>query len=362
MVTGIADREKTLQNRERAFREILDRIDLAAVSVDVDGRIQYMNPFFLRLSGYNLEEIQGSPLCDFLKLPSNACPFTKTIHNWATLPLERCTFVLKNKQERLIDWSVVQNLDTHGKVAGATGVGHDMTDLLDKQREIELSLKEKDILLKEVHHRVKNNLQIISSLLQLQKMAGSKDPELGEGELKALTDAANRVQSIALVHEILYDNDNFGSLDFRSYVESLCSSLDLNVRGKPIPIRYGINALSLDLTSAVPCALIVNEALTNVQKHAFPPEWPGDMEVLVTATQDEEGLVRLIIRDNGVGIPHTGDTTARADEAGTDNAQDHLGLTIMRLLVEQLGGRFSLRNDGGTVVTVEFIPKGTKRE
>lgn len=402
MVTGIADREKTLQNRERGFREILDRIELAVVSVDAEGCIQYMNPFFLRLSAYDLNEIRGRPLCELLKLTSNACPFTKIIQNRATLPLERCTFVLKNGQERLIDWSIVQNLDAQGTVAGATGVGHDITDLLDKQREIERSLKEKDILLKEVHHRVKNNLQIISSLLQLQKMASSTDPELKEEELKTLTDAANRVQSIALVHEILYDNDNFGALDFRSYVESLCSYLDLQVGGKPIPIRYGINDLTLDLTSAVPCALIVNEALTNVQKHAFPPGWTGTMEARVEAAQDESGRVRLVIRDNGVGMPHRRSThtegeapgtldrgdeaertgvargdvpegpeaegdTLRIAEAGekdtlTDEGRDHLGLTIMQILVEQLGGRLSLRNHGGTVVTVEFIPKGSKRE
>ena len=362
MVTGIADRERTLQSRERGFKEILDRIELAVVSVDLAGRIQYMNPFFLRLSGYNLDEIRGSPLCEFLKLPSNACPFTKTILNRATLPLERCTFGLKNGQERLIDWSIVQNLDAHGRVAGATGVGHDLTDLLDKQRKIELSLKEKDILLKEIHHRVKNNLQIISSLLQLQRKANSNDPGSQDGELKALTEAANRVQSIALVHEILYDNENFATLDFRSYVESLCSYLDLTARGQPISIRYNINYLTLDLNAAVPCALIVNEALTNVQKHAFPPEWTGDMEVQVTATQDEDGLVRIIIQDNGIGIPITRGTETENNETGAPETQDHLGLTIIHLLVEQLGGRISFRNDGGTVVMVEFIPKGTKRE
>ncbi|HUW70425.1 MAG TPA: histidine kinase dimerization/phosphoacceptor domain -containing protein [bacterium] len=341
MVGAIGEREGTLRDRERGFREVLESIELVAITVDHDGFIKYANPYALKILGYLSEEILDLSFKSHLCAPGEHCPFENVLLGGQSSTLVRSAILAKNGEQRIIDWSVVRNLDSGGRLSGATGIGHDTTEMIQARERIEKSLNEKDILLREVHHRVKNNLQVVASLLSLQQ-SGTDDPYA----LDALLEAGSRIHSIALVHELLYSANDFSGLDFKTYAESLASHLLASKVDQPIQYRFNFGGFKLSLVEAVPCGLILNEAVTNSMKHAFPSGWKGIPQIVISGKLQAEGLVRITIRDNGVGF----------DTAAGSTAGRHLGMTIMQVLAEQINGTLKTRSDGGAVVELAFRP------
>lgn len=342
MVGAIGEREGTLRDRERGFREILESIELVAITVDHDGIIQYVNPYGLEILGYAPAEITGKAFKSALCSPGQRCPFESVLLGNLSSTLVQSSVLMKNGDHRIIDWSIVRNLDSAGRLAGATGIGHDTTEIILARDRIEKSLREKDILLREVHHRVKNNLQVVVSLLSLQQNE-TRDPHV----LRALLDAGSRIHSIALVHELLYGSDDFGGIDFGVYTESLASHLLASQVDPPIMYRFNFAGLKLSLVEAVPCGLILNEAATNSMKHAFPPGWKGAPLIEFSGGILADGSAYIEIRDNGVGL----DATSAGSPAGK-----HLGLTIMQVLAEQINGTLRMHSERGTVVELTFMP------
>jgi len=338
MVRAIGIRESTLRNREQGFSEILETIELAAITLDNEGVIKYVNPYLARLIDLPSQEIIGKPFKTYLRKERSDCPFERMLKGDAFSTIERSIISAANGEERIIDWSIVRNLDASGAVSGVTGIGHNTTEMVHARESVEKSLHEKDILLREVHHRVKNNLQVVTSLLSLQQ-ANTENPMV----LGALIDASSRIHSIALVHELLYDADDFGNLDFRKYAESLTGHLLAKQLDPPLRYRFNFDELRLSLTEAVPCGLILNEAITNSIKHAFPHPAPHP-SIEISGAVQTDGLTRIEIRDNGNGM---------GELDGTEPGK-HLGLTIMRGLAEQLRGSIRFYDDGGTVVELVF--------
>jgi PAS domain S-box-containing protein len=208
-----------------------------------------------------------------------------------------------------------------------------------QEEKIRESLREKEVLLQEVHHRVKNNMQIISSLLNLQ--AGqTKDRDF----IRMVKDSQSRIRSIALVHEKLYRSRDFANINFSDYAESLAvhlfqfNQVDSNV----VRLRTKLEDVFLDIQTAIPCGLILNELVTNALKHAFPRGTDG--EILMELRALEEDTFEMIVRDNGVGIPGELDVGSPAT----------LGLQIVSTLVRQIEGSMEVRGDGGTTVKVVF--------
>jgi PAS domain S-box-containing protein len=197
---------------------------------------------------------------------------------------------------------------------------------------LKLALHEKEILLKEIHHRVKNNLQIIISLLFLQAKK-TDDPS----STSALMDSQTRVKSMALVHEKLYQSDDLGSIDFAGYLQNLVSNLMIAYGAGNRRIRVNIAAkdLSLTINTAIPLGLIMNELVSNSLKYAFPEGRDGELSIEGYA---EGGTMRITVRDNGVGIP--GSLDWRYAES--------LGLHLVQMLTRQLRGTVELSRDGGT--------------
>jgi len=341
MVGAIGEREGTLRDRERGFMEILASIELVAVTVDRDGAIRYANPYALKILGYGLDELVGRRFKSLLCEPAQQCPFENVLLGIQTSTLVRSSVLVKHATSRVIDWSIVRNLDSSGRISGATGIGHDTTDMIQARDRIEKSLGEKDILLREVHHRVKNNLQVVVSLLSLQQTE-TADPQV----LVALLEAGSRIHSIALVHELLYSSDDFGGLDFRTYTESLASNLLAGHANPPIRYRFNFEGFKLSLVEAVPCGLIMNEAVTNCAKHAFPPGWQGSPCIEFSGGLQEDGSAIIEIRDNGIGLGTVAGSPTRK----------HLGLTIMQVLTDQIDGTLRMYTDGGTVVELRFRP------
>lgn len=200
-------------------------------------------------------------------------------------------------------------------------------------------LRRKDLLLRETHHRVRNNLQVIASLLDLQALAAG-DERVAE----ALADSQQRVQAIALVHEQLQDTADSTQIDFAAYVRTLVESLaQLYPTPSAVRIEVAADELHLDATTAVSCGLIVNELVVNALKHAFPSGRAGLVRVECRAEAD--GQVALAVSDTGVGMP---------DDALAPGGS--LGLTLTVALAEQLHGTLSVESGGGATVRVVFTP------
>ena len=200
------------------------------------------------------------------------------------------------------------------------------------------SLHEKEVLLREIHHRVKNNMQIVVSLLRLQA-AGIKDKKT----LELFKECQNRIKSIAVIHEKLYQSKNFSSVDFGQYIQEMLLHLTntYGVDTQNIKTHAKSAHDKLDINHAIPCGLILNELISNCFKHAFPENKTGDIHVEFSKRKGEH---KLIIRDTGKGLPENTDI---------QKAQS-FGLQIVRDLVEQLKGSIVVNRDHGTEFIIKF--------
>jgi PAS domain S-box-containing protein len=221
-------------------------------------------------------------------------------------------------------------------------VVHDISDRVKFEEVVQESLKEKDILLREIHHRVKNNMQIISSLLDIQAM------ETDDESLRnLLQESQRRVKSMALVHEKLYQTHNLSKIDFGEYISIILSELMTLYRldEKNITTKIDANQIELDIDQAVPCGLIINELITNSCKYAFPEDTIGKIEISFVEKND---MFELTVRDNGIGLQ---------PDANHKKANP-LGLQLVDLLAKQMMGSFQIHSDHGTTSVVKFKRSG----
>ena len=220
-----------------------------------------------------------------------------------------------------------------GQIREISCQAYGITDRKEAQRELMRSLAEKEVLLKEVHHRVKNNLQIVSSIMSLQSAHVGDDERL----LDLLHHSRDRIRSMSLIHESLYQHKDFSSVDLGSYIDGLARNLVMSysLHGK-VDLEMQLAPTSLVLDQAIPCGLILNELISNALKHAYPQEASGKLNITLELHDD---TVKLTVADDGVGLP-----------PNMDPLQDgNLGLELVRTLVDQLDGQ--LRVNSGTGVT-----------
>jgi PAS domain S-box-containing protein len=221
----------------------------------------------------------------------------------------------------------------------------DITESQLAQEQIQASLEEKVVLLKEIHHRVKNNLQIIISLLNLQSNR-VKEPQT----LKTLQECQNRVSSMALIHEQLYQSEDLAKIDFAEYAQNLVANLysSYEIYEAAIQIKINIDNIYLNVDTAIPCGLIVNELVSNSLKYAFPLRRKGEISIDFYLENDD--YFHLCVKDNGVGIP---------PEINTDKTTS-LGLQLVKALTRQLQGTLILNRDMGTEFKIRFKNQKTK--
>ncbi|MBD2410578.1 ATPase [Nostoc calcicola FACHB-389] len=262
-------------------------------------------------------------------------------HLWGLLIAHQCS--------RFRDWEENQ-LDLLDRVTVQLAIAiqqssifeQAQTELVQRQKvEVKLrsALAEKEVLLKEVHHRVKNNLQIVSSLLQLQSHT-LKDPEV----IKVFRESQNRIESISLIHKNLYTSANIGKIDVGDYIHNLAASLLISYQIVPgrITLKTDIDSVSLNIDQAIACGLVINELISNALKHAFPNQQAGIIRI---ALRNLNNSIEMIIQDNGIGLP---------DNLDWRNA-DSLGLSLVYdLVTEQLEGEITLERDRGTVFKIQF--------
>ena len=205
--------------------------------------------------------------------------------------------------------------------------------------ELQASLQEKKMLLKEIHHRVKNNLQIIASLLDLQSDLLT-DPQV----LSAFTESQNRIRSMALIHEQLYQSADLMRIDFGKYINDLVYSLFNAYESHSYGIisTIEVDEIPLNVDAAIPCGLILNELVSNCLKHAFPSRHHG--EIHITLRPEKDGQLTLIVRDDGTGFPDNLDF----------RETESLGLQLVCILTDQLKGSITLNRNRGTVFQITF--------
>ncbi|MEX1132423.1 MAG: histidine kinase dimerization/phosphoacceptor domain -containing protein, partial [Flavobacteriales bacterium] len=225
-----------------------------------------------------------------------------------------------------------------GQVQEISCLAYTITDRKEAQNELLSNLHEKEVLLKEVHHRVKNNLQIVSSIFSLQTAHVGEDKRI----LDLLRDSRDRIRSMSFIHESLYQNKDFSSIDLADYMEGLSRNLMMSysLTGK-VRLETDLQRVDLALDQAIPCGLILNELISNALKHAFPEGREGTIHM---GLQLVDNKVSISLRDDGLGTP-----------PGFDPQRDaNLGLELVHTLVEQLDGHLTMKTDGGVAYLLTF--------
>ena len=314
---------------------------------DLKSVMLFVNDAFLKIYGYTEEELLGNPMVMLYAADPQGAKADEVLSatlggGWygevghrrkdgSSFPVELLTSVVRNDE---------------GDPVALVGISRDITERKRAEEQIRTSLREKEVLLKEIHHRVKNNLQIVSSLLSLQS-EHIADPDT----LRLFKESQDRVKSMALIHEKLYQSSNLAAVNFAEYLRELAAHLFRSHGGAKRGVMFELVAddVSLGLDKAIPCGIIVNELISNCLKYAFPDGRKG--KVRVGLRLDDSRLVTLTVSDNGVGVP------AGLDFRNTDS----LGLQLVSLLAVQLKGKISMAVGGngsaaseGTEFTIVF--------
>lgn len=327
-----------LRESERRYRLIFENIQDIYFEALLDGTIIEISPSVEINTCYRREDIIGKSLNSVLADDNQRNEFLESIERHGMVNDHE--IVLIDKDGTPVPCSITAKIQYTDSNNQWKMCGNIRNISIRKQAEdrIKDSLKEKEVLLKEIHHRVKNNMQIISSMLRLQSIHihDERDTEL-------LRDSINRVRSMALVHEKLYRSHDLAKIDFLEYLKSLTAELFKAYQANQEKIRLILDsrAIHLGIDTAIPCALIINEIISNALKYAFPESRGG--EIQIEFSRNEKNFM-LVLSDNGVGIPK--DLDFRNTES--------MGLQLVNLLTEQLNGEIELDISNGTKFTITF--------
>jgi len=338
--------EQVLEESERRFRTIIETAQEAIFLKDRDSRYTLVNPAMATLFGVPAADLIGRTDAEFFGREETvliAADDRKVLAG--EIVREERSLSVQGKTYIFSITKVPMRNET-GETMGICGIAHDMTERKQMEEALRLSLKEKEVLLKEIHHRVKNNMQIISSILNLQARS-VKDP----AALECLRGCQSRIRSMALVHEKLYRSSDFSRIDFGEYVRSLVTALFQSCRTDSNRVRLDCKAedVFLDINTAIPCGLVANELIVNALKHAFPEGRSGVIKTRLRPLGKDE--YRFVISDNGVGFPK--DLDFRNTES--------LGMQLVTLLVGQLDGTIHLKRKGGTTFDIVFKERKKKK-
>jgi PAS domain S-box-containing protein len=338
--------EQALRGSEELYRSIGESIDYGVWICEPDGRNIYASESFLKMVGITQEQCSNFGWGNVLH-PDDA---ERTISLWQECVRTGGTWDIEHRfrgadgQWHPVLARGVPVRNAQGKITCWAGINLDISRLKQAEEQIKTSLTEKEVLLKEVHHRVKNNLQIISSLINLQADC------LADEQLQGvLSDVRNRVRTMALVHEKLYQTNDLATLNFAEYVSSLLKylwSAHSTISGN-LHLNMSLVPLILPIDMAVNCGLILNELITNALKYAFPDGREGEVSV-VLEHDPATGVVCLRVRDNGVGLPEEMDWRQSAS----------LGLRLVQMLAGQMRGRVRTGPGPGTEFQISFNVNG----
>jgi len=336
-----ARQAEALRESEEKYRALYEDNPSMYFTVDMEGKILSVNRFGLEQLGYTAEELIGQSVLNIFHEDDKQAvrkQFTACLKNpgktnyWEFRKIRKDGTVLwvreASRAVRETDGSTVILI-----------VCEDITERKQAEEQIKESLKEKEVLLKEVQHRVKNNLQVISSLLDLQTEYFTDKKAIG-----VFKETHNRVRSMALIHEQLYQSKHLARVDFAEYIRNLGTYLfqSYGVKSEAVSLKVGVDNVFLDVDTAITCGLIINELVSNSLKYAFNGRKKG--EIGISLRSDNGNGFTLTVRDNGVGFPK------HLDFRKTKS----LGLQLVNALTNQLGGAIRLNREGGTEFRIMF--------
>ncbi len=333
--------EEALRESEERFRLFVDCVrDYALIRLDGDGIVVGWNAGAERLLGYKEDEIIGASLArlftaeDVLK----GEPERERREAIANGRAEDERWHVRRDGVRFWSSGVLTPIrEAGGTLRGFAKVMRDVTAQKQAGEQLHASLREKELLLKEIHHRVRNNLQVITSLLELQ--AGRVEDQSARAMFE---EGANRVRAIAQIHRILYSSPDLARVDFDQYLRRMSADLmSLYGVADRLNIVIETGGALLAISEAIPCGLIANELLTNCFKHAFPGGRTGAIHLSLDCS---EQTCSLAVSDDGVGIP----------EDALQQTSSSMGLQIVTVLVEQLEGTLEVNRTAGTRFTIHF--------
>ncbi|HEB01842.1 MAG TPA: PAS domain S-box protein [Nitrospirae bacterium] len=344
MIASLKGSRDSLIAARRYTESIIDAMKDALMVIDAEGMIMTVNPSTCYLLGYESEaELVGQSIEKVVSIEAEQMR-----------ELKECGFLISDEKcfrtnfgdEIPVYFLASAIYDDDGEMWGAVIAAQDITERMLTEDELRASLKEKNVLIQEIHHRVKNNMQIIMSLTSLQER-NVKDA----GALKALKESQNRISALALVHEKLYQSSNLAEISVMEYVQSLAGNLfsSYHVSTKHIELVVNVGDVSMNLDTLIPCGLIINELVTNSLKHAFKETEQGT--IWVEMFEDKKGEFRLVVRDNGCGMP---------EGFEEDSLSNTMGFRIVNALVKQLEGDMEIDRTDGTRYTINIFQSPDK--
>jgi PAS domain S-box-containing protein len=337
-ITQRKEAEEALHDSVRRIRLIADNVPVLIAYIDDQEIYRFANRKFQEwyatndMVGKHLREIAGErqyqAIRNYVDTALSGSPITFDYSR-----------VYPDGRRRFVEIAYIPHFAAEGKVLGFFTLVQDLTERKVAEEQIKASLAEKVLLIQEIHHRVKNNLQVISSLLYLQSEQIA-DPRLRT----VLQDSQNRVKSMALIHEKLYQAKDQVRVDVAEYIQNLTGYLfrSYAAQASNVQLHVKVDNVQLGIDSAMPCGLIINELLSNALKHAFPADRSG--EIHVELHHNPDGQYTLLVSDNGVGIPVDLDL----------HKNPSLGLQLVHTLVNQLDGTIEVNRSGGATFQIRF--------
>jgi len=339
-ITSRKEAETALRDSEEQYRLLIENQGEGTAILDLDGRFLFCNQAGDEIFGVQKGDLVGRNLQDFTSADVFQL-FKDQAENSQIGEKETYEHEIKriDGASRFLMTTATTWLFNEGRIVRLFCIFRDMTEEKFTEEYLKTSLQEKEIMLKEIHHRVKNNLQVISSLLNLQSMYNDD-----EKSISMFKESRDRVKSMALIHEKLYQSKDFAHIDFADYLKRLVTGLinTYDSKEKPINLYFQVEETYLGIDQAVPCGLIVNEIITNAMKHAFIESGEGEISIGLTIKDDD--CIEITIKDNGRGIPEDFDI----------QKSESLGMKLVATLAEQLQAKLDISNDNGTVFKFSF--------
>ena len=333
--------QKALHLSEARFRLAIDNIPHVFVIYDAQRRIQFVNAQGLRTSGKSLEEHLGYTDEEIWpdEVTKSYLPILKHAVETRTPQTAECTISVPNTSIFTMIVSYVPLLNERDEIYQILAITHDITERKQAETQIKEALREKEVLLQEIHHRVKNNLQVISSLLDLQSQH-IHEPAM----LEVFRESQDRVRTMALIHEQLYQSQDCARINFSEYITELTNYLfrAYGVNVCKITLELDVEEVSLNINTAIPCGLIISELISNALKYAFPQGNDGVIKIALHS--DSAHQITLQVIDNGIGFPDNYDF----------NKVQSLGLQLVNVLTKQIEGSLQVNRHLGTAFTITF--------
>lgn len=338
-ITAQKRAQEEILNKQSQLEAIINTTDDIIFSIDENLRMVEFNDVLKRIVWDRNAEVvtPGRPIFELLPAQHKADLtgiYKKVLAGQSITAIE--TFIVKG-EERLYE-AHYNPIRTNKHITGIAVFSRDITEQKQAEENTLKSLKEKEVLLKEVHHRVKNNLQVISSILNLQT-SYLKD----KGTINLLKECQNRIKTMAFIHESLYQNKDFSQINFSEYIITLVKNLfySFEANQQKIKTNFDIDTIFLNLDLSIPCGLIMNELVSNALKYAFEGGREGTVFIKL---KKEKGKIRMVVADNGKGIPEN------IDFRNTET----LGLQLVTTLTEQINGSISMDRNKGTTFEIIF--------